>query len=93
MRTTHLSVQGVSIARRVGAADTDEALIKWLWNWWLADRQAIIAARCAIHDVVFHGSDGCQYVIHRKLCERGPRGLSTATGGNSDPGNCQFFGP
>ena len=37
-----------SAARIVGAADADAAVIDWLWNGWLADRQAVIAAGCAI---------------------------------------------
>ena len=37
-----------SAARIVGAADADAAMIEWLWNGWLADRQAVIAAGCAV---------------------------------------------
>ncbi|MGR4895812.1 hypothetical protein ACIPR8_11080 [Stenotrophomonas sp. LARHCG68] len=37
-----------SAARVVGAADADAAVIDWLWNGWLADRQAVIAAGCAV---------------------------------------------
>ncbi|WP_313493739.1 hypothetical protein [Stenotrophomonas sp.] len=37
-----------SAARIVGAADADAAVIEWLWNGWLADRQAVIAAGCAV---------------------------------------------
>ena len=37
-----------SAARIVGAADADAAVIEWLWNGWLADRQAVISAGCAV---------------------------------------------
>lgn len=37
-----------SAARIVAAADQDAAVIDWLWNGWLADRQAVIAAGCAV---------------------------------------------
>lgn len=37
-----------SAARLAAAADADAAVIEWLWNGWLADRQAVIAAGCAV---------------------------------------------
>lgn len=37
-----------SAARIVGAADADAAVIEWLWNGWRADREAVIAAGCAV---------------------------------------------
>lgn len=37
-----------SAARIVAAADADAALITWLWDSWKADRDAVIAARCAV---------------------------------------------
>lgn len=37
-----------SAARIVGAADQDAAVIEWLWAGWQADRQAVIAAGCAV---------------------------------------------
>lgn len=37
-----------SAARIVGAADADAAVIEWLWAGWQADRQAVIAAGCAV---------------------------------------------
>lgn len=37
-----------SAARIVAAADADAALITWLWDSWKADRDAVIAAGCAI---------------------------------------------
>lgn len=37
-----------SAARIVGAADVDAAVIDWLWASWKADRQAVVAAGCAI---------------------------------------------
>ncbi|WP_218185469.1 hypothetical protein, partial [Stenotrophomonas pictorum] len=37
-----------SAARIVAASDADAALIDWLWNGWRADRQAVIAAGCAV---------------------------------------------
>lgn len=37
-----------SAARIVAAADADAAVIEWLWGSWLADRQAVIAAGCAV---------------------------------------------
>lgn len=37
-----------SAARIVAAADADAAVIEWLWSGWRADRQAVIAAGCAV---------------------------------------------
>ena len=37
-----------STARIVGAADDDAAVIAWLWDGWMSDRQAVIAAGCAV---------------------------------------------
>jgi len=37
-----------SAARIVGATEADAAVIEWLWSGWLADRQAVIAAGCAV---------------------------------------------
>lgn len=37
-----------SAARIVAAADADAALITWLWDSWKADREAVIAAGCAV---------------------------------------------
>lgn len=37
-----------SAARIVAAADADAALISWLWDSWKADRDAVIAAGCAV---------------------------------------------
>ena len=37
-----------SAARLAAAADADAAVIEWLWDGWLADRQAVIAAGCAV---------------------------------------------
>lgn len=37
-----------SAARIVAAADSDAALITWLWDSWKADRDAVIAAGCAV---------------------------------------------
>lgn len=37
-----------SAARIVAAADADAALITWLWDSWKADRDAVIAAGCAV---------------------------------------------
>lgn len=37
-----------STARIVGAADRDAALIEALWDGWKADRDAVIAAGCAV---------------------------------------------
>lgn len=37
-----------SAARIVGAAEADAAVIEWLWSGWLADRQAVISAGCAV---------------------------------------------
>lgn len=37
-----------SAARIVAAADADAAMITWLWNGWQADREAVIAAGCAV---------------------------------------------
>lgn len=35
-------------ARIVQAADTDAAVIQWLWAGWTADRQAVIDGGCAV---------------------------------------------
>lgn len=37
-----------SAARLAAAADADAAVIEWLWGGWLADRQAVISAGCAV---------------------------------------------
>ena len=37
-----------SAARIVAAADADAAVIDWLWSGWKADRDAVIAAGCAV---------------------------------------------
>ncbi len=37
-----------SAARIVGAAERDAAVIGWLWDSWKADRDAVIAAGCAV---------------------------------------------
>lgn len=37
-----------SAARLAAAADADAAVIEWLWDGWLADRQAVISAGCAV---------------------------------------------
>lgn len=37
-----------SAARIVAAADADAAVIEWLWSGWKADRDAVIAAGCAV---------------------------------------------
>lgn len=40
-----------SAARIVAAADADAATLTWLWDSWLADRKAVIAAGCAVEAV------------------------------------------
>ncbi|WP_057633631.1 hypothetical protein [Stenotrophomonas humi] len=37
-----------SAARIVAAGDADAAVIDWLWSGWKADRDAVIAAGCAV---------------------------------------------
>lgn len=37
-----------SAARIVAAGDADAAVIDWLWDGWMADRKAVIAAGCAV---------------------------------------------
>lgn len=37
-----------STARIVAAADADAAAMTWLWDSWMADRKAVIAAGCAV---------------------------------------------
>lgn len=37
-----------SAARIVAAADADAAAMNWLWDSWMADRKAVIAAGCAV---------------------------------------------
>lgn len=40
-----------SAARIAEAVDIDAAVINWLWGAWQADRQAVIAAGCAVEAV------------------------------------------
>ena len=37
-----------SATRIVAAGDADTAVIDWLWDGWMADRRAVIAAGCAV---------------------------------------------
>ena len=37
-----------SAARIIAAGDADAAVIDWLWDGWMADRKAVIAAGCAV---------------------------------------------
>lgn len=39
-----------SAARIIAAVDTDEATLNWLYDRWLSERRAVIAAGCAVED-------------------------------------------